>query len=183
MSVRARLATSAAAKATEDRELLERLLAAAKQRPLGQAEPPPPPPPPEPNAPRTPFLIQTFDAIDPLTLNHLTNAAFEYQLFDSARGGTPQAILLRSHALMDEEVPLSVRAVAACGQDTSSIAVEALTRRGIPVFSTPDAEANAVKELALCGLLLASRGIIEGIELTTLLAQELVCADRCGVES
>ena len=59
----------------------------------------------------------------------------------------------------------------------------ALTRRGIPVFSTPDAEANAVKELALCGLLLASRGIIEGIEHTALLAQELVCADRCGVES
>merc|ERR1719460_3156031 len=75
----------------------------------------------------------------------------------------PHAILLRSHKLKSEEVASSVRAIARCGAGTNNIPIDDMTKRGIPVFNTPGANANAVKELVVCGLLLASRGIIEGI--------------------
>merc|ERR1719460_1701902 len=78
----------------------------------------------------------------------------------------PHAILLRSHKLKSEEVASSVRAIARCGAGTNNIPLPDMTARGIPVFNTPGANANAVKELVICGLLLASRGIIEGIEHT-----------------
>ena len=75
----------------------------------------------------------------------------------------PFAIMLRSHQLQDEEVPSSVRAIARCGAGTNNIPVDRMTERGIPVFNSPGANANAVKELVICALLLASRGIYEGI--------------------
>jgi len=59
-----------------------------------------------------------------------------------------------------------VRAIARCGAGTNNIPSDEMTKRGIPVFNTPGANANAVKELVLCGMLLASRGIIEGIQHT-----------------
>jgi len=177
-----RYARSLASVASE-RKVLERLLVAAKQRQAATAAPPTPPPTREPGARRTPFLIQTYDAIGPLSLQHLTSARFDYQLFDPASRSRvsgwwwseayePQAIMLRGHSLREDEVPLSVRAVATCGEDPSAIDVEALTRRGIPVFSTPGANANAVKELTLCALLLAARGVVEGIAHTQSLAAE-----------
>merc|ERR1719331_1758354 len=76
------------------------------------------------------------------------------------------SILLRSHKLKTEEVAETVRAVARCGAGTNNIPSDEMTKRGIPVFNTPGANANAVKELVLCGMLLASRGIIEGIQHT-----------------
>ena len=147
-----RYARSLASVASE-RKVLERLLVAAKQRQAATAAPPTPPPTREPGARRTPFLIQTYDAIGPLSLQHLTSARFDYQLFDPASRSRvsgwwwseayePQAIMLRGHSLREDEVPLSVRAVATCGEDPSAIDVEALTRRGIPVFSTPDPSPN-----------------------------------------
>merc|ERR1719182_1392762 len=60
----------------------------------------------------------------------------------------------------------SVRAIARCGAGTNNIPLDLMTARGIPVFNTPGANANAVKELVITGLLLASRGIIEGIQHT-----------------
>ena len=148
-----RYARRLASKASE-REVLERLLAAAKQRQAAVAAPPTPPPPtPESGVRRTPFLIQTYDAIGPRSLQHLASARFDYQLFDPASRSRfsgwwwseayePQAIMLRGHSLREDEVPLSVRAVATCGEDPSAIDVEALTRRGIPVFSTPGPNPN-----------------------------------------
>ena len=56
-----------------------------------------------------------------------------------------------------------IRAVARAGAGTNNVPVDACTDKGIVVFNTPGANANAVKELVLCGLLLASRGIIPGI--------------------
>merc|ERR1719310_770468 len=78
----------------------------------------------------------------------------------------PHCVLLRSHKLKSEEVASSVRAIARCGAGTNNIPIDEMTARGIPVFNTPGANANAVKELVLCGMLLASRGIIEGIQHT-----------------
>ena len=73
------------------------------------------------------------------------------------------AILLRSHKLQENEVDVTVRAIARCGAGTNNIPVAKMTELGIPVFNTPGANANAVKELILCGMLLGSRRIVEGI--------------------
>ena len=85
----------------------------------------------------------------------------------------PFAIMLRSHQLQDEEVPSSVRAIARCGAGTNNIPVDRMTERGIPVFNSPGANANAVKELALCALLLSSRGVVQSIHaVDNLLSEE-----------
>lgn len=73
------------------------------------------------------------------------------------------ALFLRSHKLKEEEVGVTVRAIARCGAGTNNIPVARMTELGIPVFNTPGANANAVKELILCGLLLASRRVVDGI--------------------
>lgn len=76
----------------------------------------------------------------------------------------PDAILLRSHKLLEAEIPASVVGIARAGAGVNNVPVESCTRRGIPVFNTPGANANAVKELVAAGLLLGSRGVIEGIQ-------------------
>jgi D-3-phosphoglycerate dehydrogenase len=75
----------------------------------------------------------------------------------------PDAILLRSHKLKSEDIADSVLAIGRAGAGTNNIPVEACSTRGIPVFNSPGANANAVKELVAAGLLLGSRGIVEGI--------------------
>mmetsp|Transcript_779 Transcript_779/g.1019 ORF Transcript_779/g.1019 Transcript_779/m.1019 type:complete len:533 (-) Transcript_779:484-2082(-) len=74
-----------------------------------------------------------------------------------------QALLLRSHKLQVDEIDYPVRAIARCGAGTNNIPVAACTEMGIPVFNTPGANANAVKELILCALLLGSRKIVDGV--------------------
>ena len=71
--------------------------------------------------------------------------------------------MIRSHKLQVNEIPKSVCAIARCGAGTNNIPVSDLSDRGIPVFNTPGANANAVKELVLCGMLLASRRVHQGI--------------------
>lgn len=73
------------------------------------------------------------------------------------------AILLRSHKLKETEVDITVRAIARCGAGTNNVPVARMTQLGIPVFNTPGANANAVKELVLCGMLLGSRRIVDGV--------------------
>jgi D-3-phosphoglycerate dehydrogenase len=88
------------------------------------------------------------------------------------------AILLRSYKLQEEEVPHTVRAIARCGAGTNNIPVARMTELGIPVFNTPGANANAVKELILCGLLLGSRRIIDGINHMKDLGQQGLARER-----
>jgi D-3-phosphoglycerate dehydrogenase len=73
----------------------------------------------------------------------------------------PDAILVRSHKMHDMELPASVRAVARAGAGTNNIPVERLSRLGIPVFNTPGANANAVKELVVAGMLIACRKLCD----------------------
>ena len=75
----------------------------------------------------------------------------------------PDAILLRSHKLKPEDIPKSVLGIARAGAGVNNIPVDTCTKRGVPVFNSPGANANAVKELVAAGLLLGSRGIVEGI--------------------
>lgn len=69
----------------------------------------------------------------------------------------PVAILLRSADLHRADIPASVRAIARAGAGTNNIPVDAMSARGVPVFNTPGANANAVKELVLAGMLIAAR--------------------------
>jgi D-3-phosphoglycerate dehydrogenase len=75
----------------------------------------------------------------------------------------PDAILLRSHKLGMDEIPDTVLGIARAGAGVNNIPVAECTQRGIPVFNSPGANANAVKELVAAGLLLGSRGVIDGI--------------------
>ena len=116
------------------------------------------------------FQVQTFNAISPVGLKAFPERSF---VMTGSSGpvppGTdeePHAVLLRSHKVQTEEIMPSVRAIARCGAGTNNIPLDLMTARGIPVFNTPGANANAVKELVITGLLLASRGIIEGIQHT-----------------
>ena len=74
------------------------------------------------------------------------------------------SILLRSYAMADYQLPGSVLAVARAGAGVNNIPIERYAREGVVVFNTPGANANAVKELVLCGLLLSCRDIIGGNE-------------------
>jgi D-3-phosphoglycerate dehydrogenase len=71
----------------------------------------------------------------------------------------PSAIMLRSHKLKNSEVDKSVLAIARCGAGTNNIPIDKMTYRGIPVFNTPGANANSVKELVLCSMFLSARDI------------------------
>ncbi len=76
---------------------------------------------------------------------------------------SPDAILLRSADLHSTTIPRSVRAIARAGAGTNNIPVAAMSGRGVPVFNAPGANANAVKELVLAGMLLASRNLPEAL--------------------
>ncbi|QIB67424.1 phosphoglycerate dehydrogenase [Kineobactrum salinum] len=103
-----------------------------------------------------------------LTLNQISVKGLERLPRDSyeiaSEFAHPDAILLRSHKLQAEEIPESVLGIARAGAGVNNIPVVECTRRGIPVFNSPGANANAVKELVAAGLLLGSRGIIEGLD-------------------
>ncbi|MBL7047875.1 MAG: phosphoglycerate dehydrogenase [Candidatus Marinimicrobia bacterium] len=75
----------------------------------------------------------------------------------------PDAILVRSTPIVAESLPSTVRAIARAGAGVDKICVDDCTERGIPVFNTPGANANSVKELVTLSLLLSSRGVIRGI--------------------
>ena len=106
------------------------------------------------------FQIQTYNKISQVGLNR-----FESSLYDvhSSEIKNPHALLLRSHKLQEEQVPHFVRAIARCGAGTNNIPVDKMTEMGIPVFNTPGANANAVKELVIAALFLGSRRVIDGI--------------------
>tara|TARA_B100000902_G_scaffold358973_1_gene374403 strand:+ start:3317 stop:4495 length:1179 start_codon:yes stop_codon:yes gene_type:complete len=75
---------------------------------------------------------------------------------------SPDALILRSKVLTEEDLANSLRCIGRAGAGTNNIPIELATKKGIVVFNTPGANANAVKELVICGMLLASRGIIQG---------------------
>ncbi len=103
------------------------------------------------------FQIRTYNKISDKGLSR-----FDEDYSVSAENESPDAVLLRSQKLHDEVLPESVMAVARAGAGTNNIPVDEYSKKGVVVFNTPGANANAVKELVLSGLLLSSRGILEG---------------------
>lgn len=110
-----------------------------------------------------------------LTLNQISLKGLErlprdcYEI--ASEFSHPDAILLRSHKLRSQDIADSVVAIARAGAGVNNIPVDECTHRGIPVFNTPGANANAVKELVATGLLLGSRGVVEGIDYVHTLAE------------
>ena len=75
----------------------------------------------------------------------------------------PDALILRSHKLLTTEFGNNLSAIARAGAGVNNIPIKDATDTGVVVFNTPGANANAVKELVICGMLLSSRGIVDGI--------------------
>ncbi len=106
------------------------------------------------------YTIQTLNAISPVIYNHLPQEDFAV----SKEAAQPDAVIVRSASMLEMELPGSLLSIARAGAGYNNIPVDKCTAAGICVFNTPGANANAVKELVLAGLLLASRDILGGVE-------------------
>ena len=104
------------------------------------------------------YKYQTLNNIAPEGLEVLSNQKY------AEVSENPDGLLLRSHKLLESDLGENLVCVARAGAGTNNIPIEHATKKGIVVFNTPGANANAVKELVICGMLLSSRGIIEGID-------------------
>jgi D-3-phosphoglycerate dehydrogenase len=101
------------------------------------------------------FRVLTLNSISAKGLSRLPETRYEH----GQAVGQPDAILVRSHDMHAMAIPDTVRAIGRAGAGTNNIPVAQMTRRGVPVFNTPGANANAVKELVLAGMLLGARNI------------------------
>jgi D-3-phosphoglycerate dehydrogenase len=106
------------------------------------------------------FKILTLNNISVRGLERLPRERYEV----ASEIGHPDAILLRSADMHSMDVAKSVKAVARAGAGTNNIPVAKLSKRGIPVFNAPGANANAVKELVIAGMFLAARNICQAWE-------------------
>lgn len=106
------------------------------------------------------FNIKTLNKISPVGLSKFDSSKYTYG--DEVEN--PDAIMVRSAAMHDMELPQSLLAIARAGAGVNNIPIDKCTQMGIAVFNTPGANANAVKELVICALLLSSRKITKAIE-------------------
>lgn len=106
------------------------------------------------------YKIKTLNNISPSGLSLLDRNYYDC----SGEEENPQGILLRSADMHSMELPTSLMAIARAGAGVNNIPVEACTEKGIVVFNTPGANANAVKEMVMAGLLLSARKIVPAIE-------------------
>ena len=115
------------------------------------------------------FTVKTLNKISNVGLSKFDEA--KYTIDDSAQ--SPDAIMVRSAAMHDMEMPSSLLAIARAGAGVNNIPVDRCAEEGIVVFNTPGANANAVKELVIAGLLLSSRKVTDAIDwVSTLKGQE-----------
>lgn len=113
--------------------------------------------------------VRTYNAISTKGLERLSPDCFEV----GSDLSEPDAILLRSHKLSASDIPESVSAIARAGAGVNNIPLDHCTGKGIVVFNTPGANANAVKELVAAGMLLASRDIVGGMNFISSLDPQL----------
>jgi D-3-phosphoglycerate dehydrogenase len=104
--------------------------------------------------------ILTLNNISPIGLDRFPRDTYEV----GSEITQPDAILLRSHNMHDMDVPASVKAIGRAGAGVNNIPVERMSKAGISVFNAPGANANAVKELVIAGMLMASRNLCQAWE-------------------
>ena len=102
--------------------------------------------------------IQILNNIDKAGLSVLENGNFEFTSELNEAAG----IVLRSHNLQSMEVPENLHAISRAGAGTNNINVELCSEKGVVVFNTPGANANAVKEIVICALILSKRDLVSG---------------------
>ena len=116
-----------------------------------------------PKKPAKIFQILTLNKISMIGLQRLPAARYVVGN-DIAE---PDAILVRSQNMHDMAIPASVKAIARAGAGTNNVPVAKMNARGVPVFNAAGANANAVKELVITGMLLASRNIVPALHFTS----------------
>jgi D-3-phosphoglycerate dehydrogenase len=113
-----------------------------------------------PNKMAKTFQVQTLNKISASGLRRLP--ANRYLVANDV--AQPDAILVRSQNMLEMDISASVLAIARAGAGTNNVPVKKMSARGVPVFNAPGANANAVKELVLTGMLLASRNIVPALK-------------------
>lgn len=106
--------------------------------------------------------VLTFNNIAAVGLDRLPRDSYE----TSSEIQNPDAIILRSHKLHDYDVPESLQCIGRAGAGVNNIPVDKMSEKGVVVFNAPGANANAVKELAIAGMLLAARNICQAWDYT-----------------
>ena len=106
------------------------------------------------------YKIKTLNKISPHGLDRFDKKYYTYG--DDIEN--PDAIMVRSASMHEMELPDNLKAIARAGAGVNNIPLDKCTEKGIVVFNTPGANANAVKELVLAGMLISSRKVISGIE-------------------
>ena len=114
------------------------------------------------------YNIKTLNKISPIGMDCFND---NYKCGDNVEN--PDAILLRSFNMHDMEIPSTVKAIGRAGAGVNNIPIDKCTEQGIAVFNTPGANANAVKELVIAGILLSSRKIVEGINWASTLTEDI----------
>lgn len=104
------------------------------------------------------FKVQVYNKIAKVGLTQFPNEL--YEVSDNIQ--QPDAILVRSQDLHEINIPDSVKVIGRAGAGVNNIPVTAMTKAGVPVFNTPGANANAVRELVLASMLIASRHLCQG---------------------
>ncbi|MDQ1362507.1 MAG: D-3-phosphoglycerate dehydrogenase / 2-oxoglutarate reductase [Pseudomonadota bacterium] len=112
------------------------------------------------------FTIKTYNAISNKGLSRFPSSQY---VVDPA-AAAPDAIMLRSFKMHAEPVADSVKAIGRAGAGVNNIPVDEMSKRGIVVFNAPGANANAVKELVIAGMLMACRNLTQAWQYTTALS-------------
>lgn len=121
------------------------------------------------------YKVHTLNKISNKGINEL---GVNYQVTDQI--DEAQAVLVRSAKMHDMTLPGSVLTIARAGAGVNNIPIEAYAEKGVVVFNTPGANANAVKELVLCGLFLSSRKVVDGINWAKGLTEDVAKAVEKG---
>ncbi len=108
------------------------------------------------------FQILTLNRISPVGLNRFPAERY----VTGTEIAEPDAILVRSYNMHEMHIPKTVLAIARAGAGTNNVPVDKMSERGVPVFNAPGANANAVKELVITGMLMASRNIVPALHFT-----------------
>ena len=106
------------------------------------------------------YTYKIFNIIAMQGINCLEDNGFKENEND------PDALIIRSHGLVENDFNASLKCICRAGAGVNHIPLDMATEKGVVVFNTPGGNANAVKELVICGLLLSSRGIIQGHKFT-----------------
>jgi len=106
---------------------------------------------------RSRFTIRTLNNISPRGIERLPRDRYTV----SSDAAEPDAIIVRSADMHKMTIPASVKAVGRAGAGTNNVPVAALSKRGVPVFNAPGANANAVKELVIAAILMSMRHVCE----------------------